>query len=229
MNAACTPNGTATRFVPGSGIILQSSVLPPTFARRGRQGFAAGFRQAAPHSAAPPCVLIPSIRLYGSARPTVRAMAALIFPPQASNEKTPPRGATARRGVVSQRRKRGSASTRPTWEDAFIKGSGCRFDSRLWNPEIIDCALPAPVSHVGQPSGLHWMSFYPRKRTNSRHLRRSAVCQKRTLARLFDHVVGAGEKRFRDGQSDRRCGLEVYDQLEFGRQLNRQLRGICTL
>src|SRR5215510_275146 len=39
---------------------------------------------------------------------------------------------------------------------------------------------------------------------------------------------GAGEKRFRDGQSDRRCGVEVYDQLEFGRQLNRQLRGICT-
>src|SRR5262249_49967116 len=38
--------------------------------------------------------------------------------------------------------------------------------------------------------------FYPRKRTNSRHLRRSALCQKRTLARLFDHVVGAGEKRF---------------------------------
>src|SRR5215475_13859723 len=73
------------------------------------------------------------------------------------------------------------------------------------------------------------MSVYPRKRTNSRHLRRSALCQKRTLARLFDHVVGAGEKRFRDGQSDRLCGLEVYDQLEFGRQLNRQLRGICTL
>src|SRR5215510_8184416 len=92
MNAACTPNGTATRFVPGSGIILQSSVLPPTFARRGRQGFAAGFRQAAPPSAAPPCVLIPSIRLYGSSRPTLPAMAALSFPPQATNEKTPPRG-----------------------------------------------------------------------------------------------------------------------------------------
>ena len=161
MNAACTPNGTATRFVPGSGIILQSSVLPPTFARRGRQGFAAGFRQAAPHSAAPPCVLIPSIRLYGSARPTVRAMAALIFPPQASNEKTPPRGATARRGVVSQRRKRGSASTRPTWEDAFIKGSGCRFDSRLWNPEIIDCALPAPVSPSDNLVAFIRCPFYP--------------------------------------------------------------------
>jgi hypothetical protein len=129
--------------------------LVPDFCAPRPSVFAAGFLQAVPHAAAPPCVLIPSIRLYGSARPTVRAMAALIFPPQASNEKTPPRGATARRGVVSQRRKRGSASTRPTWEDAFIKGSGCRFDSRLWNPEIIDCALPAPVSHVGQPSGLH--------------------------------------------------------------------------
>jgi hypothetical protein len=37
MTAACTPNGAAMRFVPGSGIILQSSVLPPTFARRARQ------------------------------------------------------------------------------------------------------------------------------------------------------------------------------------------------
>jgi len=77
------------------------------------------------------------------------------FPAASVKRKNPAEGATARRGVVSQRRKRGSASTRPTWEDAFIKGSGCRFDSRLWNPEIIDCALPAPVSHVGQPSGLH--------------------------------------------------------------------------
>src|SRR5262249_40503282 len=46
---------------------------------------------------------------------------------------------------------------------------------------------------------------------------------------LFDHLVGAGEKRFRNGQSERLGGLEVYDQLEFGRQLNRQVRGVRTL
>src|SRR5262245_42133500 len=45
------------------------------------------------------------------------------------------------------------------------------------------------------------------------------------VPRLFDHLVGAGEKRFRKGQSERRCRLEVYDQLEFGRQLNRQVGG----
>src|SRR5262249_16820607 len=46
---------------------------------------------------------------------------------------------------------------------------------------------------------------------------------------LFDHLVGAGEKRFRNGQSECLCSLEVYDQLEFGGQLNRQVRGIRTL
>jgi hypothetical protein len=56
MNAACTPNGAATRFVPGSGIILQSSVLPPTLAHRGRQ-FAAGFLQA---RFTRRCLLVPS-------------------------------------------------------------------------------------------------------------------------------------------------------------------------
>src|SRR5215471_5660759 len=46
---------------------------------------------------------------------------------------------------------------------------------------------------------------------------------------LFDHLVSAGEKRFRNGQSERLGSLEIYDQLEFGRQLNRQVRGIRTL
>src|SRR5262245_65880780 len=45
----------------------------------------------------------------------------------------------------------------------------------------------------------------------------------------FDHLVGAGEKQFRNGQSECLCSLEVYDQLEFGRQLNRQIRRVRTL
>jgi hypothetical protein len=83
--------------------------LAPDFYAPRPSVFAAGFLQAVPHSAAPPCVLIPSFRLYGSTRLTVRANHGdgLIFPPQASNEKTPPRGPTARRGVVSPRRKEG--------------------------------------------------------------------------------------------------------------------------
>src|SRR5262249_2846557 len=45
----------------------------------------------------------------------------------------------------------------------------------------------------------------------------------------FEHRVGADEKRFRNGQSEHLCSLEVYDQLEFGRQLNRQVGGGRTL
>src|SRR5215831_4124311 len=49
------------------------------------------------------------------------------------------------------------------------------------------------------------------------------------VPRLFDHLVGAGKKRFRKRQSERVCRLEVYDQLEFGRQLNRQVGGVGAL
>src|SRR5262249_15348405 len=61
----------------------------------------------------------------------------------------------------------------------------------------------------------------------------SALCHSRPSAARqnpcsFDHFVGADEKRFRKGQSECLCSLEVYDQLEFGRQLNRQIGGGCT-
>jgi hypothetical protein len=76
MNAACTPNGAAMRFVPGSGIILQSSVLSPTFARRGRQ--------CSPPDFFTPCrtrrrLLVSSslqFDFYGPASVTVRAIMA---------------------------------------------------------------------------------------------------------------------------------------------------------
>src|SRR5262245_27438231 len=62
----------------------------------------------------------------------------------------------------------------------------------------------------------------------------SALCHSRPSAARqnpcsFDHFVGADEKRFRKGQSECLCSLEVYDQLEFGRQLNRQIGGVRTL
>jgi hypothetical protein len=36
---------------------------------------------------------------------------------------------------------------------------------------------------------------------------------------LFDHLVGAGEERVRHVQPKLLCGLNVDDQLEFGREL----------
>ena len=98
--------------------------LVPDFCAPRPSVLAAGFLHAVPHAAAPPCVLIPSILTLwfcercGSSQSWWRAK----FPPQASNEKTPPRRATARRGVASPRRKRGSASTRPTCGMLSSKG-----------------------------------------------------------------------------------------------------------
>src|SRR6185436_6960447 len=45
----------------------------------------------------------------------------------------------------------------------------------------------------------------------------------------FDHLVGAGEKRWRDGDGKRLGGLEVDDQLERSRLHNWQLSGFGTL
>ena len=47
----------------------------------------------------------------------------------------------------------------------------------------------------------------------------SALCQKRTSSVLFDHLVGAGEKRVRYSKAKRFRGLEVDDQIEFCRLL----------
>jgi hypothetical protein len=34
---------------------------------------------------------------------------------------------------------------------------------------------------------------------------------------LFDHLIGALQERLRDGEAKRLRGLEIDDQLEFGR------------
>ena len=61
------------------------------------------------------------------------------------------------------------------------------------------------------------------------------VCfgQKRTHAvqqfrPLLDHLVGAGEQRGRDGNSERFGSLEIDHQLELGRLLNRKIGRLCA-
>jgi hypothetical protein len=54
------------------------------------------------------------------------------------------------------------------------------------------------------------------------------VCQKRHLraqqtATLFDHLVGAGKHRLRNGNTERFGGFEIDDQLVLGRRLHRQV------
>ena len=46
---------------------------------------------------------------------------------------------------------------------------------------------------------------------------------------LFDHLIGALQERLRDGEAERLGGLEIDDQLEFRRWLDRQIAGLGAL
>src|SRR6516164_7894511 len=49
------------------------------------------------------------------------------------------------------------------------------------------------------------------------------------LAHSLDHLIGAGEDRWRDRQTQRVRRFQVDDQLEFGRLLDRQVGGLLAL
>src|SRR5262245_38715733 len=49
-----------------------------------------------------------------------------------------------------------------------------------------------------------------------------------SLVSLFDHLVGAGEQRRRDGQADRRSRCQVNDEFNLGRKLYRQIGRLRT-
>ena len=48
----------------------------------------------------------------------------------------------------------------------------------------------------------------------------SALCQKRTFAALFDHLVGNGEYSRRNNEAERLRSLEINHQVEFRRLLD---------
>ena len=62
--------------------------------------------------------------------------------------------------------------------------------------------------------------------TKSAKSRHSAPRQKPPL---FDHIVGAGEHRWRNCEAEGLCGLEIDDQFILGRRLHREIARLLAL
>src|SRR5262249_218801 len=76
--------------------------------------------------------------------------------------------------------------------------------------------------------------LFHRKRKSAGDLAMSKTCKNRLCAiaesqPLSNHLVGAREKRFGDGKTERLSCFEIYDQLKLGRQLNWQIGRFGTL
>src|SRR3974390_3071174 len=72
------------------------------------------------------------------------------------------------------------------------------------------------------------MPLHPRKRTLELNRGMPALCQKQTLAALFDQLVGTAEQRCRHIDADSLCGLEVDHQFELDRGLDGKLARLCA-
>jgi hypothetical protein len=75
--------------------------------------------------------------------------------------------------------------------------------------------------------GLRFMGASPRSREYT--LPRSRGSKAAGSGGLFDHLVGAGKQRGRDGNSERFGCLEIDHQIELGRLLNRKVGWLCAL
>src|SRR5262245_40752463 len=77
------------------------------------------------------------------------------------------------------------------------------------------------------------MSASPRKRTNSRRVGMSALCQKRTYASQqkasLENLIGTAGQRQRNGDAERTGGLHVDVQLDFGGLHDRQVGRLLAL
>jgi len=52
---------------------------------------------------------------------------------------------------------------------------------------------------------------------------------KAEVARLFDHLIGAGKQCWRDAEAERLRGLEIENELEFGGPFDRDVAGFRAL
>src|SRR6266478_6982950 len=83
-----------------------------------------------------------------------------------------------------------------------------------------DSAVPRRPGHVCSTLNI---------RRDVTEQRSAASCQTRTLARLFDHLVGAGEQRRRNVEAERLGGFHIDHQLELDRSLDRKLARPCAV
>src|SRR5262245_11814038 len=89
-------------------------------------------------------------------------------------------------------------------------------------------ALP-PIATAKADSRKRSCLLYPQKQTCAVHTLMSALGQKRTLACLFDHLVGLGEQRRRYREPEGLRRLQIDRQLVFGRHLHRKVGWLLTL
>jgi hypothetical protein len=79
--------------------------------------------------------------------------------------------------------------------------------------------------HIYTPATYRQCPLHPKSDQTLAPQRNDALCHKPTYAPqqslcLFDHPVGAAEHRRRNLETKRSSGLEIDDQLKFGRLLD---------